>query len=229
VDELQLSLLSFREELCRVNFKEPNPSQWEANSFMRQEVERLLFGCEWNRIYDLAERLYGALSDSDGRGSLQPQAQFEDAMNEFFVVKGYAWKMNDGQITYRGAETFETTLKLAQEALSSRGRETSKLEISEALACLSRRPNPDLSGAVQHAYAAMECAARDETSSDDTFGRLLSKNPQMVPSELFQPIKVIWKYASNNARHLVEGGQMPDREIELVVGLAATLSTYISR
>lgn len=228
-DELMLGLSSFRAELCRVKFQEPDPSQWSVNSFMRQEVEQLLFDCEWNRIYDLAERLYSALNDSDEENSVQRQGQFEDALNEFFVVKGYSWKMKNGLIAYRGGESFEATLKNAQEALSQHGRETSKHEISEALSCLSRRPAPDLTGAVQHAYAAMECAARNEVNSTDTFGRILAQKPQMLPSELVDPIKALWKYGSNNARHLVEGGAMPDREVELVVGIAATLSTYLSR
>ena len=229
VDELGLGLASFRAELCRVNLQEPNRFQWGENSFMRQEIEEILFDCEWNLVYDLAERIYAALGATDEEDSGARQTAFEEALNEFFLVKGYSWKMKDGLIAYRGGEVFEATLKIAQEALSQHGRETSKLEIAEALLCLSRRPAPDLTGAVQHAYAAMECAARDEVNSTDTFGRILAQNPQMLPPELVDPVKALWRYGSNNARHLVEGGAMPDREVELVVGIAATLSTYLSR
>jgi len=38
--------------------------------------------------------------------------------------------------------------------------ETAKTEIREALNDLSRRPTPDITGAIQHSLACLECVAR---------------------------------------------------------------------
>ena len=61
--------------------------------------------------------------------------------------------MADGEIVSRGTEAFEAAVQKASEALENSGRRTARDEIHEALADLSRRPKPDLTGAVQHAMA----------------------------------------------------------------------------
>jgi len=49
-----------------------------------------------------------------------------------------------------------------------------KMKIHEALQDLSRRPQPDLTGALQHALAALECLARDVTGENKpTLGQLM--------------------------------------------------------
>ena len=48
------------------------------------------------------------------------------------------------------------------------------MKIHEALQDLSRRPQPDLTGALQHALAALECLARDVTGENKpTLGQLM--------------------------------------------------------
>ena len=103
-------------------------------------------------------------------------AEFQQALNDFFTEEGIGWKMADGEIVSRGTEAFEAAVQKASEALENSGRRTARDEIHEALADLSRRPKPDLTGAVQHAMAALECVAR-ETCGDPkaTLGNILKR------------------------------------------------------
>jgi hypothetical protein len=60
---------------------------------------------------------------------------------------------------------------------------------SKRLQDLSRRPQPDLAGAVYHAMGGMlECRARDVTGDPRaTVGEVLKRNPGLLPKPLDQP------------------------------------------
>lgn len=75
--------------------------------------------------------------------------QFRDTLNEFFVDEGIGWQMIEGEIVTRGTEAFESNVHGAVDALDSGGRVTARDEFHEALLDLSRRPEADLTGAVQ--------------------------------------------------------------------------------
>jgi hypothetical protein len=83
---------------------------------------------------------------------------------------------------------------------------------------------------IYYAMGALECLARDVTGDlKATLGEILKRNPGLVPKPLDMALLQVWGYASNEARH-VEGGREPSRdEAELVVGLSATVSTYLIR
>jgi hypothetical protein len=51
----------------------------------------------------------------------------------------------------------------ATDTLLQSGRNTAENELREVFRDLARRRTPDLTGAVQHAGAALECVARDVT------------------------------------------------------------------
>jgi hypothetical protein len=93
---------------------------------------------------------------------------------------------------------------------------------------LSKRPTPDITGAIQHAMAALECVARDVTGDQNaTLGELIKQNPGLLPKPLDTGVEKIWGYASDQARHVREGKTPDIREAELVVGLAGSLATYL--
>ena len=116
------------------------------------------------------------------------------------------------------------------EALESAGRKTASSEMHEALSDLSRRPEPDLTGAVQHAMAALECVARDVCDDPKkTLGEVIKHYPGTIPKPLDGSIEKAWGFASGMARHIAEGHEPEHREVELVVGLAATVATFLSR
>jgi hypothetical protein len=151
-------------------------------------------------------------------------------MNEFFREQGIGWKLVDGKVVSRGDEEFETETMAAAETLAEAGYGTATQELHHAIADLSRRPEPDLTGAIQHAMAAMECVAREFCGEPQpTFGQLVKHYPNMLPRPLNEGVEKAWGYASEMGRHLREG-RVPEREeAELVVGIAATVSTYLTK
>ena len=107
---------------------------------------------------------------------------------------------------------------------------TAKTEIREALNDLSRRPNADITGAIQHSLASLECVARQIAGNTKmTLGELIKKYPNIVPKPLDEAISKIWGFTSEQGRHLREGGQPTYVEAELVVGLSAVLTTYLGK
>ena len=77
---------------------------------------------------------------------------------------------------------------------------------------------------------AMECVARDVSGeAKATLGEILKKHPGLLPPPLDTALSQIWGYASNEARHVLEGKNPSREEAELVVGLSAALTTYLTR
>jgi hypothetical protein len=145
------------------------------------------------------------------------------------VHAGIGWQLTDGAIVTRGSEAFEATVHAALPALEVAGLSTSKEELHKALADLSRRPQPDLTGAIQHAMAALECTARTASGDRATLGDIIKRYPGLIPRLLDTAVEKAWGYASEKGRHLQEG-RTPERdEVELIVGIAATISTYLAK
>ena len=115
-------------------------------------------------------------------------------------------------------------------ALETARRLTARAEMHKALADLSRRPEADLTGAIQHAMAALECVARDATGDPKaTLGEILKRHPNLIPKPLDTAVEKAWGYASEMGRHIREGREPQRKEVELIVGLAATVANYLSR
>lgn len=212
--------------VCRVLHKRPDTANWSEYPNIRDEVERLIDTCEWFEVYDIIEAIYEALHGDSRREA----ESFAAEINKYFRRAGIGWQMVGGEVRIRGPEAFEQSVRTAKDALDDSGRTTASDEIHEALKDLSRRPDPDITGAVQHAMAALECVARDVCGDPrSTLGELLKKNPDLFPPPLDQSVEKAWGYASERGRHLREGREPDPNEAELVVGLASTLATYLSR
>jgi hypothetical protein len=181
--------------------------------------------CEWFRVYDIIEAIHRYLMYRDPDRA----KEFEAEINAYFRETGIGWQLLNGVVQVRGAEAFESTVRRATAALAAAPRPTASREIEEALRDLSRRPEPDLTGAIQHATAALECVARDICGDPKaTLGEILKRYPLILPRPLDDAVSKVWGYASEMARHLREG-RIPDRdETELVVGLAAAVATYLA-
>lgn len=120
-------------------------------------------------------------------------------------------------------------MRAAELKLAEAGFPTASQEIREALADLSRRPEPDLTGALHHAIAGLECVAREACEDPNlTLGKIIQQYPDLFPKPLDAAVEKAWGFASNQGRHLQEGGQLSRADVELVVGLAATVATYLS-
>ena len=116
----------------------------------------------------------------------------------------------------------------ANAALQSAGKDTAASELREGTADLQKEP-PDLTGAIQHSIAALECVAREHCGDHATFGKLLERYPDLFPRPLDIGIEKIWGFASEMGRHLQEGRTPKEEETELLVGLALACCTYLAR
>ena len=93
---------------------------------------------------------------------------------------------------------------------------------------LSRRPNPDLSGAIQHAYVALDAAGPVVVEGHPrTLIAKLNKSGKIVtPPPIDQAILKLWGYASQYGRHRTEGKDPHPDDAELAVHVAAAVTWY---
>jgi hypothetical protein len=235
--ECGLSPSTLRAIICKVLRTPPDSNNWSVPNVWG-EVEQLIYQCDWFRVYDFIEAIhayllkaegeqYGFTSEAYGQGD---SAKFADAINSYCLEEGIGWQLEDGQIATRGSQAFEAAVHTAVSELQSSGRPTAATRIQEALNALSRRPEPDLAGAITHAIAALECVMGDITGDPKaTLGDFLKKYPDLEGS-LKKALEGLWGYANNEgARHGKEGVVPKREEAELVVGIAASVVTYLGR
>ena len=212
-----------RKIICGVLRKVPDRNNWPAYPNIYNEVVNLISECEWFYVYDIIEGLYNSLKEKD-------KPTFENEIDDFFILNGIGWKIVNGTIEIRGDENFEMELSAAVTTLDKANFDTAKTEIKEALIDLSRRPEPDVTGAIQHSLACLECVARHVAgNSKMTLGEIIKKHPDIVPKPLDEAILKVWGFTSEQGRHLREGGQPTYEDAELVVGLSAVLATYLGK
>ena len=192
-----------RTVVCRVLRLAPNPDNWSDFPNVDGEVRYTLEDCNWFRVYDIIEEIYAEAS----RQNLQPGAlHFAKEINDYFAERGIGWQLLSGKIETRGADVVEDNIQNALAALANTVQVTAYAELREAKNDLSRRPNPDVTGTIQHSMAALECLSRDITGDTRaTLGQIISNHPGVIPKPLDQAIEKAWGYASETGRHLQEG------------------------
>ncbi|MEL0211935.1 MAG: hypothetical protein VW891_15375, partial [Novosphingobium sp.] len=127
----------------------------------------------------------------------------------------------------RGSEAFALATGHATEVMRQHGAPTAANEVHEALRDISRRPQADVTGAIQHAMAALECVAREVGGTTDTLGPIIRR--LSLPAPLDQAVEKLWGFTSQQGRHILEGRQPQFEEAELVVTTASALSVYLLR
>jgi hypothetical protein len=222
---------AMRSLTCRTLRRREDPNNWSAYPNVDGEVRYHLDSCDWYEVYDIIEAIYERLNDSPtGLRGGQEASYFADEINKYFRRRGIGWQIADGIVETRGTESFERALNDARSELATSGRKTASNEIHQAISDLSRRPIPDITGAIQHALTALECVARDVTGDNrSTLGTILSRNSQLVPPPLDVALEKLWGFASEQGRHLREGRAPNYDEAELAVQIAAVVSRYLSR
>ena len=220
-----------RDIVCGVLRKRPDPGNWSEYPNVWGEVEWLVYGCEWYKVYDIVEAIWADLTEEKPRRGRQvtPEAHlFESEVNSAMRDLGIGWHLRDGVILARGDDAFEAVVTQANAALVAAGKATAHNELQEALKDISRRPAPDATGAIQHSMAALECIAKDVTGEPKaTLGQVLARHGTLVPKPLDQAVDKLWGFASDKARHVREGQTLDRHEAQLVVGLAAALANYL--
>jgi hypothetical protein len=154
-----------RDAVCAALLTRPDPGNWSSGN-IEDEVNRLIDNAPWYQVYDLAERLYAEIGKGDYDGT--KQAEFAARLNIRFRELGVGWELSDGKIVARGSEAFALATGEAVATMREAGAPTAAQEIHEALMDISRRPSADVTGAIQHAMAALECVAREVDGSTDT-------------------------------------------------------------
>lgn len=216
---------SLRSLVCRVLLKRPDPNNWSEYPNIDDEVRYLLDDCIWYRVYDVAEAICHKMYEAPT--SYNPE-KFQSELNMFFIENGIGWQITDGKIEVRGPEAIQEAVNTTKSLLNSTGFKTAQQELHEALMDLSRRPDPDISGAIQHSMAALECVAREVIGNPKaTLGEILKRNSILIPKPLDDAVAKAWGYASEHARHIREGRLPSYEEAELIVGLCASVSTYL--
>jgi len=219
--------------VCGVLLTAEDTNNWSEYPNVDDEVRGLINSCEWYYIYEITEETYRWLSKKSERDSHREYdpAQFKDRLNRFLVRKGIGWQLSEeGEVCVRGPEMFEVTLKSASDALNQFGATTAAAELHHALKDLSGRPTPELTGAIQHALAALECVARQFAKDEKaTLGAILKNTPGLVPAPLDKALEKLWGYASEKGRHLQEGQLPTYAEAELVVTVAGAVCQYLAK
>ena len=201
----------------------PDSNNWSEFPNIDSEVTEHLENCEWYLVYDIIESIVQKLDP--------PKKKiFTDEINEYFITNGIGWKIVDDQIETRGDEVFETAITSVVSVLEIAKLQTAKNEIREAINDLSRRPSPDITGAIQHSLACLECVTREFTGdTKSTLGELMKKFPGAIPAPLDQAVTKIWGFTSEQGRHLREGQTPEYLEAELVVEVTSAISTYLGK
>lgn len=211
-----------RKFICLVLRKTPNSDNWSNYPNIDNEVNELINDCEWFYVYDIIEEFANQIN-------IKYRERFHEELNDFFKLNGIGWKLNEGIIEFRGDVVFEETIEKVEKTLSTAELNTAKTEIQEAISDLSRRPDPDITGAIQHSIACLECVCREATGDENaTLGDLMKKYQEIVPKPLDKAITSIWGFSSEQGRHLREGRTPDYLEAELLVELSSSISNYIA-
>lgn len=217
---------TLRSIFCSALRKSPDRGNWSEYPNIDSEVSGLIRDCQWYKVYDLIEKIIE--HGSEARYSYDIE-KLTTELNEYFLENGIGWEISEGLIEARGPQHFQEAVRASVTSLRESGYQTAHNELQEAMHDLSRRPTPDITGAVHHAMGALESIARKVCGNDKlTLGEIIKKHPNIFPRPLDEAVSKAWGYASESGRHIKEGGTASHEEALLIVGLASTLCTYLS-
>ena len=224
-----MSPSQMRDAICDALLVAPDPDNWSEYPNVWDEVGRLMNDAPWYRVYDIVEVLYAELASThQWNTSHHAAGQFQKRLNGFLAEKGIGWELRDGQITHRGSEVFAKSTQEVPDHLQNSGFQRAANELREALGDISRRPEPDVTGAVQHAMAALEATARSVTGQENaTLGKLLGQID--LPSPLDKALEKLWGYASDRGRHIREQQTITAAEAELIVAVAGSVCAFLAQ
>ena len=223
-DNAGMDFKHIREIVCNVLVTRPDRENNWSRPNVFDEIDTLLKECYWYKTYDIAEALYqGFYYDRPNKAE-----KFARELNKFFRENGIGWQIDNGEIIFRGSEALEIVTKEAAEVLLKSKLPRAADQVKEARSALSLRPNPDTTGAINHAMGALESTARAITEqSKPTLGALIPK--LNLPKPLDNAVEKLWGYSSEYARHIQEGREVDTDEAELVVTVAAAVCIFLSK
>jgi hypothetical protein len=176
---------ALRSIICEALDSLPDEAQNWSDPNVLNECEGLIDNCEWFEVYDICEIF--ARKDATDRF-------FEKGLNNFFLKKGIGWKMEGGVLSVRGEGDYEQITTEAKSLLHDSGRPTALNELKHAGEDLSKRPEPDVTGAIQHSMASLECLAREVSGSKGTLGAFIKD--RNLPKPVDTAVEKMWAFAS---------------------------------
>lgn len=225
--------------ICGIKRVPEDPNNWSEYPNINEEVSQKVRSAEWWEVYDFIEEAFRWIQRRQQQrvsSNEEPEhsaERFQGEINKYFRRKGIGWQLVDGKIETRGPAMDEEIRKTAIRLLEESNRPDAAGQIEEAHRDLSRRPNPDLTGAVHHSLGALECVVKSflgaKGAKKETLGELIKKRPDFFPQPLDQAVDKLWGFGSQKGRHIQEGKLPSFEDAELVVTLAAGLVTYLLR
>lgn len=182
--------------------------------------------CQWNLVYDTAQDIWFWLREQKPDGKIAAM-KYQKSLNALFWREGIGWQMEGGRINARVDDAGESAVHTALKLLKEAGLVTSAAELGKAREDISRRPAPDITGAIQHLGAAMECCMRDVCGDNATMGDLLKRYPNRFPQAIKPAVTSIWGYASEMGRHLREGREPGMAEAVFALEMTAAAINYL--
>ena len=201
----------------------PRPKGFLTDSVVMPMIEQ----CEWWQVFDVAELGFAAIHAERLLGPDKAKA-YERTINEACRVNNLGWQMDAGSFFVVASTAQHESATCVIDDLDAKGLKTSAGELREAHVDLSRRPQPDISGGMQHAGAAIECLSR-EISGDAklTLGEIIKKHDDLFPGAYRKMAEAMWGIVSNQGRHLKEEGEPTLEEALFVVGSITNLAAYL--
>lgn len=236
----EMTAFDLRKIICVRLQKAPDRDN-TTHSRVTEELHDLLRFCAWHLVYDIIEDIAAALMPKRSILNVpitelfsqtldySNRNRFHEMINRVLRQEGIGWKLVDGKVEHRGDKPFETMAQIAPKQLDGAGLPTAAGEFRKAIQDLSSRSSPDLTGALQHSFAALECVARAFSGdSNMTLGDFLKKNPDAIPRPVDKAVEKLWGFASEKGRHLREDQELNLAEVQLAVHVAASVATYLS-
>src|SRR5947209_6975085 len=83
---------SLRNIVCRVLRVRPDPGNWSEYPNIWSEVQELVYGCDWFKVYDIIEALHAGMVENDEKRGENDAERFAAEINSYFVEEGIGWQ-----------------------------------------------------------------------------------------------------------------------------------------
>lgn len=193
---------------------------------IRSDIVAELLESRWYEVYEYLEELYRELR----RKSYTADAdELQRRINRYFEKYGIAWRLTRDALEPRGSAALEAISDSVVRALDKKGMAVAAVEIRAAIADLSLRPDPDITGAIQHSIAALECVARTVTNLPKLrLGQIVARRrSDLLPAPISEAVEKLWGYASETVRHVREGQSPTFEQAEFIVSVASSVITFL--
>lgn len=157
-----------RDIVCSFLKKSPDrENNWGYSNIIIEIRGLITDHAKWNEVYDIIETICLTFRIDE----------FASKMNQYFIKNGIGWKITDNKIQARSPEIIDAIIENSVDLLNQDIKTpTTYQELKLAIEDLSHRPVAKITGAIQHAMAAVECYMRLCTGlKKDTLGQIIKK------------------------------------------------------